>query len=92
VVAGAGCLLAALASIVLDFTDTPRTGRGLAISVHALCVVLPVALGLFRLSRRRGDRFARLLILTGLAWSIVPFAQSSDDALYSIGRVGQWVV
>jgi signal transduction histidine kinase len=89
--AGAGCLLAASA-FVLDATDTARQDRALAITVHVLCATFPIALGLFRLSRRRDDRFALLLIGAGLAWSVVSFAQSTDPALYSIGRVGAWIV
>src|SRR3954468_21619870 len=89
--AGAGCLLT-VAAFVLDATDTARSGRALAITVHVLCVALPIALGLFRLTRRRDDRFALLLIGTGAAWSVCSFAQSSDPTLYSIGRAGVWVV
>jgi signal transduction histidine kinase len=80
------------AAFVLDATDTPRDDRALAVTVHVLCAALPIALGLFRLSRRRDDRFALLLIGAGLAWSVISFAQSSDPALYSVGRVGVWIV
>src|SRR4051812_2990548 len=89
--AGAGCLLTA-AAFVLDATDTPRNDRALAVTVHVLCAALPIALGLFRLTRRRDDRFALLLIGAGLAWSVISFAQSSDPTLYSIGRTGVWLV
>src|SRR3954463_5310897 len=89
--AGAGCLLT-VAAFVLNATDTPREDRALAVTVHVLCAALPIALGLFRLTQRRDDRFALLLIGAGLAWSVVSFAQSSDPTLYSVGRVGAWVV
>jgi signal transduction histidine kinase len=89
--AGCGGLLTAVA-IVLDFADTPRGDRALAILVHVLCSALPVALGLFRLTRRRDDRFALLLIGAGLGWSVITFAQSSDSTLYSVGRSGAWVM
>src|SRR3954462_2290367 len=85
--AGAGCLLT-VAAFVLDATDTPRTDRALAVTVHVLCAALPGALGLFRLTRHRAARFAFLLIGAGLAWSVLSFAQSSAPTLYSIGRVG----
>src|SRR3954470_22759005 len=77
--AGGGCLLTA-AAFVLDGTET-RTDRALAIAVHLLCTLLPVSLGLFRLLRRPDDRFARLLIIAGVTWSVVTFAQSSDSTL-----------
>src|SRR3954449_4319403 len=87
----AGCLLTA-GTVVLDATDSSRSHRALAILAHALCAALPIALGLFRLSKRRGDRFARLLIATGLVWSATTLAQSDDSTLYSIGRAGVWLV
>jgi signal transduction histidine kinase len=89
--AGGGCLLTA-GSILLDVTDTPRDHRALAVTVQVLSAALPVALGLFRMARRRDDRFARLLIIAGLSWSVVTFAQSSDSTLYSVGRVGAWAI
>src|SRR3954447_2888405 len=87
----AGSLLTA-GTVVLDATDTSRSHRSVAILVHALCAALPIALGLFRLSRRKGDRFAVLLIATGLLWSVTTLAQSTDSTLYSIGRAGVWLV
>src|SRR3954453_1999420 len=89
--AGAGCLLT-VASFVLDATDTARDDRAFAVTAHVLCAAMPIALGLFRLTRRRDDRFALLLIGAGLTWSVVSFAQSSDPTLYSIGRLGTWIV
>src|SRR3954452_2825322 len=89
--AGGGGLLTAVA-IVLDFADTPRTDRALAILVHVLCAALPIALGLFRLTRNRDDRFAVLLIGAGLGWSVITFAESSNSTLYSIGRTGAWLM
>src|SRR3954471_14832029 len=87
--AGGGCLLTA-ASIVLAITDTSREDRAFALTAQLLCAALPVALGLFRLRRRRDDRFARLLIGAGLGWSLVTLAQSTDGTLYSVGRTGAW--
>src|SRR4051794_31896691 len=88
--AGGACLFTA-AALSLDVTNA-RTDRGLAITVQLLCAVLPITLGVFRLLQLPEDRFARLLIATGLASSIATLAQSSDSTLYSIGRVTVWVV
>src|SRR3954451_6721023 len=87
--AGGGCLLTA-ASIVLAVTDTSREDRAIALTAQLLCAALPIALGLFRLKRRRDDRFARLLIGAGLSWSLGTLAQSTDSTLYSIGRTWAW--
>ena len=37
-------------------------------------------------------RFAKLLVLAGFAWSLTTLAQSSNDVLYSAGRVFGWLV
>src|SRR4051812_22421904 len=87
---GGACLLTS-AALIVDVSDA-RTDRGLAIAVQILCALLPVSLGVFRLLQRRDDRFARLLIATGLAAALVTLAQSSDSRLYSIGRLAVWVV
>src|SRR4051812_38790268 len=87
--AGGGCLLTA-AAFVLDASDTPRRDRALALTAQLLCVGLPIALGVFRLTRQRDDRFALLLIAPGLGWSLVTLAQSGDSTLYSVGRVAVW--
>jgi signal transduction histidine kinase len=87
----AGCLLT-VGSAVLAISDSGRQDRALGAVVQVVCIALPVGLGLFRLSRQRDDRFALLLIGAGLFWSIVTLAQSTDPALYSIGRTAGWVV
>src|SRR3954447_8030340 len=87
----AGGLLT-VGSAVLAISESGRQDRALGAVVQVLCVALPVGLGLFRLSRQRDDRFALLLIGAGLFWSIVTLAQSTDPALYSIGRTAGWVM
>jgi signal transduction histidine kinase len=60
--------------------------------VHALGIALPLGLGIFRLSRRRNDRFAWLLVATGVLWSLTTLAESNSSVLYSTGRVATWLV
>jgi signal transduction histidine kinase len=62
----------------------------IAVTAHVLAVALPVALGLLRLARRRDDRFARLLVATGLFWAFTALALSSDSTVYSLGRLAVW--
>src|SRR3954469_1233294 len=87
---GGACLLTA-AALILGVNDA-RTDHALAITVQLLCAVLPISLGVLRLLQRPNDRFARLLIATGLVSAIATLAQSSDSTLYSIGRVSIWIV
>src|SRR5205807_5452491 len=58
--------------------------------IAGAAVVLGV--GLSDLARGRDLRFARALIAAGLLWSASALAASGEPALYSVGRVCQWLV
>src|SRR2546421_4216918 len=96
--AGTGAALAVAGSVLVAgaiaivAADTAPRDRALALTVHVLSIGLPIALGAFRLSRRSDDRFARLLVGTGLLWSLTTLAESSNATLYSLGRVAIWLV
>jgi signal transduction histidine kinase len=87
----AGGLLT-LGTVALVLVEAAPADRGVTAVIHALGISLPIALGLFRLSRSRNDRFAWLLVGMGLVWSVTTLAESSDPVLYSIGRTAVWVV
>jgi signal transduction histidine kinase len=87
----AGGLLT-LGAVALVLFEAAPADRALTAVIHALGISLPIALGLFRLSRNRDDRFAWLLVGMGLLWSLTTLAESSDAVLYSIGRTAVWVV
>jgi signal transduction histidine kinase len=87
----AGGLLT-LGAIALVVSEAAPADRAVTAIIHALGISLPIALGLFRLSRRRNDRFAWLLVGMGLMWSLTTLAESSDPVLYSVGRTVVWVV
>jgi signal transduction histidine kinase len=89
--AALACALSAGAAVLIA-RDAAPDERVLSACVHVVSILLPVGVGLARLARRRDDRFARLLIATGLAWSVVSLAEASDETLYSIGRVAAWLV
>jgi signal transduction histidine kinase len=96
--AGTGAVLAIAGSVLVAgavaivAADTAPRDRALALTVHVLSIGLPIALGAFRLSRRSDDRFARLLVGSGLLWSLTTLAESSNATLYSLGRVAVWLV
>ena len=89
--AALACALSAGAAVLIAH-DAAASDRVLSACVHVVSILLPVGVGLARLARRRDDRFARLLIGVGLAWSVVSLAESGDATLYSIGRAAVWLV
>ena len=90
-IALAGFLLAG-GAVAVVLLDTAPQDRVVSAFVHALGIGLPIALGLFRLSHNRGDRFAWLLVGIGVLWSLPTLAESGNSTLYSIGRVAVWPV
>jgi PAS domain S-box-containing protein len=59
---------------------------------EALAVVVPVFVGLYAIRREQTARFARLLLIVGLAWAPSTLAMSSNSVAYSIGRIWAWGV
>src|SRR5206468_3394016 len=59
---------------------------------EALAVVAPVAVGVYAMRRQRVERFARLLVLAGLALAPNMLALSGHSLPYSIGRTWAWGV
>lgn len=89
-VAAFGALLTATA-IAIALTGGMPDSAGLA-ERYALIVAVPIAVGLYAWRDGRHARFGRLLVLTGVAWFLPSLAASSNDWLYSIGRVAGWTV
>ena len=67
-------------------------GTALACVARASMVAVPIAVGLYAWHSRPDDRFGRLLVAAGFGWFLTTFAESSDELLYSIGRVAGWCV
>jgi signal transduction histidine kinase len=87
ITAGVVASVAAVVVAVLAAPDGRELPAGL---LHGALVIVPVALGCAELVRRPDDRFALLLVVTGLLWSTTALAESGDPGLYSAGRVLAW--
>ena len=85
------CALSA-AAVAIIAADAPADDRVLSACLHVASILLPVGVGVGRLARHPGDRFARLLIAAGLGWSLVSLAESSDEIVYSVGRTAVWLI
>jgi signal transduction histidine kinase len=60
-------------------------------ALHAGVIVAPVATGLFAMRHPGSARFGRMLIVTGLIWSLAVFSESTNSVVYSTGRVIAWL-
>ena len=58
--------------------------------MRTLVIAAPMAAGLYAAYRHLGGRFGWLLMLAAVLWSPTMLAESSDDVLYSVGRVWVW--
>jgi signal transduction histidine kinase len=86
---GTGAAISVLTTVIAVRAAPPD--RELASGLlHGALVVVPVALGCAELVRRPDDRFALLLVATGLLWSTTALAESGSAVVYSLGRVLAW--
>jgi signal transduction histidine kinase len=89
VAAGGG--LCAL-TVLVTLSGTTSDYAGLEAVARASMVGVPIAVGLYARGRAPFRRFGGLLIAAGGAWFLSTLSGSSDDVLYSIGRVSGWLV
>jgi signal transduction histidine kinase len=88
----AGVAALGLIAVVLPLMAIPRSAGTALIATRTVGVALPVAAALLRLSRKRNDRFALLLLAAGVLWALTTLAESSGSVAYSVGRVAAWGV
>jgi PAS domain S-box-containing protein len=92
----ASCALAlvfAYLALRIGLSVQPHTTLDVVRAVaEALAVALPVFAGVYALRREQTARFARLLVITGLAWAPSVLALSDRSVPYSLGRPWAWGV
>jgi signal transduction histidine kinase len=86
----AGTAIAATAVTVVVALNGPAAHPALVALVRGATVAVPAAVALDALHRRRGDRYALLLLALSAAWFLTTFAESSDAGLYTLGRISGW--
>jgi signal transduction histidine kinase len=85
-------LTAGAMGITTALAATGPSGRPLLVAlVRGAAVGLPIAVGLHARSRRRDDRFGLLLIALGAGSFATTLAESSDEQLYTAGRIAGWL-
>ena len=85
---GVSSLVAAFA-LATSGAASDAPGR---LALHLTVVAAPIATGLVALRSRRSERFGRLLIATGLIWSLTILAEAGGSVAYSTGRVAVWLI
>jgi signal transduction histidine kinase len=86
-----GCL-AIVGAVTVSVLQTPGDAAKLAVFVLLAGASVVFAVGLSDLARARDVPFARALVAAGILWSLAALAASREPALYSVGRVSQWLV
>jgi signal transduction histidine kinase len=85
-----GALLAVLAAAAALAGDMPHDVSLAA--RQAVIVATPIAVGLYAWREGIHTRFGRLLVLAGAAWFLAALSSSSNELVYSVGRVLGWTV
>jgi signal transduction histidine kinase len=85
-------LAACAAAVALTLSGSHTSSPALEAEVRAAIIAAPIAVGLYVWFRDPWTRFAKLLVLAGFALSVTTLAQSSNDGLYSVGRIFGWFV
>ena len=85
-----GLLLSGLAFAIVLTSNQPGD-RSLIALGRVLVIAVPIAVGIWLWSQAQYERFGRVLVVAGYVWFLAALAESSNSALYSIGRIGAWV-
>jgi signal transduction histidine kinase len=90
----AGALGLALTSLAVVVTarESPSAHPELAAAARGAIVALPIAVGIYAGASGPYRRFGQALVLIGAGGALAALAESSNDVLYSTGRVAAWIV
>jgi signal transduction histidine kinase len=88
----AAAAAACAGAVGLTLSGNQSGNPALEAEIRAAIIAIPIAVGLYAWNRDPWQRFAKLLVLAGFAWSLTSLAQSSNEVLYSAGRVFAWLV
>jgi signal transduction histidine kinase len=83
---------ACAAAVAVTLAGSQSSNPALDAQIRAVIIAVPITAGLFVWYRDPWRRFGKLLVAAGFAWSLTTLAQSSNDVLYSSGRVFGWLV
>ncbi len=81
-----------LAAVMPTILSAPHSTRSVALPMFLAGAGITLGVGLHDLARGWDVRFALVLIAAGILWSLASLAASREPALYSVGRVSEWLV
>jgi signal transduction histidine kinase len=79
-------------AVAITLSGGQASNPALEAEVRAAIVAAPIFAGLYVWSRDPWTRFAKLLVAFGFALSLTTLAGSSNEIVYSAGRVFGWLV
>jgi signal transduction histidine kinase len=79
-------------AVALTLSGSQSGNPALDAELRAAIVATPIAVGLYAWSRKPWASFGRLLVAAGLALALTTLAQSSNEVVYSAGRVFGWLI
>jgi signal transduction histidine kinase len=85
-----GAALCVVSVMTVAFRAQPDDRGAVALAV-AIVVGVPFGVGLWAWSARQYARFGRFLVAAGCVFFVATNAQSDNEVVYSIGRVGIWL-
>ena len=86
-----GALLCVLTAVIAGTSDQPGNRSLIAVALAFVIAVL-IGVGLWAWRENTSGRFGRLLFAVGCIFFLATLAESSNEWIYSTGRVGIWVV
>jgi signal transduction histidine kinase len=88
----AAAAAACAAAVAVTLSGSQSSNPALDAQIRAVIIAVPIGVGLFVWRRDPWRRFGKLLVAAGFALSLTTLAQSSNELLYSAGRVLGWLV
>ncbi len=88
----AAAAAACTAAVAVTLSGSQSSNPALDAEIRAVIIAVPIGVGLFVWYRDPWRRFGKLLVAAGFAFSLTTLAQSSNEVLYSAGRVSGWLV
>jgi signal transduction histidine kinase len=80
------------AAVLITLHGNQSSDPALDAEIRTAIIGVPIAVGLYVWNREPWERFGKLLVAAGFAWSLTTLAQSSNDLVYSAGRAFAWLV
>jgi signal transduction histidine kinase len=83
-------ILCVLTAVIAGTSEQPGNRSLIAVAL-AFVIAVPIGVGLWAWRENESGRFGRLLFAAGCIFFLATLAESSNEWIYSTGRVGIWL-